>query len=531
MSSSLPELEGLRVLIVEDEAPFRRFAGSYLAEHGLAVAQAGSGQEALELYETHRPEVVLLDLELPDLHGIEVLQRMTAARPSRVVVLTSHSDAATAVRALKAGASDYLTKPIHLDALLRAVEQVAAQKLELHQPEEGTRVVARPAPPERPTIQDELLWGEDPSWLRVLECLERVVGAEVAALVIQGESGTGKSSLARTYHAVGNRSAGPFVVVDCPSVPEALFEAELFGHPGSPGAVERAGGGTLLLEELGDLPASLQPALAKMVETRRYRRAGELEDLPLEASLVVTTSRPLATLVSEGRLRRDLSERLQELVIELPPLRSRGQDAVKLASRFAARVAQGAGRAAPELAECARERLVGYDFPGNVRELRQRVQRAVLFADGGPLTATALGLPTGEGEGGDLLQPVELERVLNAVEAIYVEQAQSRASSQREAARLLGIDRFALARRRTRIAREGGAESAVEILGEAPGWLIKLLRQRPRELPVDGLDLLELRRQLERQAIERALAATKGNRARAATLVGMSRTSLGRRLE
>lgn len=527
MSSS-----GLRVLIVEDEAPFRRFASSYLAEHGLDVAQAGDGKAALRLYETHRPEVVVLDLELPDLHGIEVLQRMTAARPSRVVVLTSHSDAATAVRALKAGASDYLTKPIHLDALLRAVEQIASQELELQSPQEGTqRVVARPAPPEHPTIQDELLWGEDPSWLEVLERLERVVGAEVPALVIHGESGTGKSSLARTYHAVGNRSAGPFVVVDCPSVPEALFEAELFGHAGSPGAVERAGGGTLLLEEIGELPACLQPALAKMVETRRYRRAGELEDLPLEAALVVTTSRPLASLVSEGRLRRDLCERLQEVVIELPPLRARGQDAVKLATRFAARVAQGAGRPAPELAECARERLVGYEFPGNVRELRQRVQRAVLFEDTGALTAAALGLPTGEGESTDLLQPVELERILNAIEAIYVEQAQSRASSQREAARLLGIDRFALARRRTRIAREGGARSAADLLAEAPTWLVKLLRQRPRELPADGLDLLELRRQLERQAIERALTATRGNRARAATLVGMSRTSLGRRLE
>ena len=530
MSPGPVELEGLRVLIVEDEAPFRRFAGSYLAEHGLDVQQAGDGREALELFESHQPEVVLLDLELPDLHGIEVLQRMTATRPSRVVVLTSHSDAATAVRALKAGASDYLTKPIHLDALLRAVQQIAGQALELHPAAERTRVVARPAPPERPTIQDELLWGEDPSWLDVLERLERVVGAEVPALVIQGESGTGKSSLARTYHAVGNRSAGPFVVVDCPSVPEALFEAELFGHAGSPGAVERAGGGTLLLEGLGELPATIQPALAKMVESRRYRRAGELEDLPLEAAVVVTSSRPLAGLVSEGRLRRDLCERLQEVVIELPSLRARGQDAVKLAKRFAARVAQGAGREAPELSECARERLVGYEFPGNVRELRQRVQRAVLFADGA-LTAAALGLPTGEGEGSDLLQPVELERVLNAVEAIYVEQAQARASSQREAARLLGIDRFALARRRTRIAREGGAQGAVDVLGEAPSWLVKLLQQRPRELPADGLDLLELRRQLERQAIERALNATKGNRARAATLVGMSRTSLGRRLE
>ncbi|MGE0712891.1 MAG: sigma 54-interacting transcriptional regulator [Planctomycetota bacterium] len=526
-----------RVLFVEDEAPFRRFAGAYLSERGFEVAQAGTGRAALAAFERARPRVVLLDLNLPDLPGMDVLERLRGADPAlKIVVLTSFGDAATAVRALKAGATDYLTKPIELERLVEVVHEAASAPSPIGAPEaaEANEPRARIARPARPTIPDELLWGEDPRWLRVLDRLEKVVASEQRLLLVRGESGTGKSALARTFHAVGTRSGGPFIEVHCPSVPAELFELELFGQEGgAPGQVERAAGGTLFLDEVGELPLKVQPLVAHLLETRRFRRMGGEHELEVDLRIVCTAGVDLPQRVAQGALRRDLLARLESFVIDLPPLRERGEDVLRLAQRFAQRFASAAGQEGVELTEDARTALREASFPGNVRELRHMVQRAVLFGEPGqPLDARALGLK-GASERGSaaLLPPVNLEEVLNALEAVYLDQASRRTSSQREAARLLGLDRFALARRRSRIEREGGVEEARGVIEAAPEWARRLLSRRPAELPADGIDLPELRRELERLVIDRALESTEGNRARAATLVGMSRTSLGRRLD
>jgi DNA-binding NtrC family response regulator len=524
----------VHVLFVEDEAPFRRFAGAYLAEHGVKVSQAGTGKASLVAFTREKPQVVLLDLNLPDMHGLQVLEEMRNRNPDqRIVVLTCLGDAETAVRALKAGATDYLIKPVELDRLVEVVHQ-AAKAPAVGAPSALESRKPSTAKLERPTIQDELLWGEDPAWLAVLDGLERVVASDVRAMLVLGERGTGKSALARTFHAVGTRSQGPFVGVHCPSIPEALLEGELFGCEGARGKVERAAGGTLFLDEIGELPLSIQPQLVHLIEHSRYRQSGSSKELEADVQVVCTAGPDLRLRVEQGLLRRELISRLEAFTLELPPLRLRGQDVLRLAARFATRFSAAGGREPLLLTPEARAALKTYAFPDNVRELRNMIQRAVLYTDAGvPIDVQALGLPREfirAGAAPVLLAPVDLEALLNAVEGVYVGFARQRASSQRESARLLGLDRFALARRRTRTARAGGLAEVQETLSSAPEWVRLILEQRPEALPIDGIDLPDLRAQLERRVIERALEAAGNNRARAATLVGMSRTSLGRRL-
>ena len=539
------------ILFVEDEAPFRRFAGSFLEENGFKVTYAGDAVEALSLFDQCNPHLVLLDLNLPDLHGLEVLRRLRTRRPHLpVVVLTAYGDAANAVSALKAGATDYLTKPVELDALVRAARAAlnASSVIGAREAAKGSDRLAIV----RDESHDQLV-GEHPAWRRVLERLDRIVASDFLSLLLLGESGTGKTALARRFHERGPGRTGELVQVNCPSIPQALLESELFGHePGAisgsrerkPGQVERAAGGTLFLDEIGELPPALQPKLLRLLEHGTFRRIGGMESIRADVRIVCSSSRDLRQAVESGALSQDLYYRLEVAAIPLPPLRDRGDDVLLLASDFLREFAALAGTSkAPPFSPEVRRALADHPFPGNVRELRNVVQRSVAFL--GPrlselteigLDDLDLGTPVGiqpaPGEGGaTLLQPADLEAVINAIEAQYVERALARSASQREAGALLGLDRFALARRRTRVARSGGTQAARLTVSSAPLWLRQLLGEHPRDIPAEGVNLLELCVDLEMRAISRALRATAGNRARAATLLGMSRTSLSRRLE
>ena len=535
------------VLFVEDEAPFRHFAGSYLEENGLSLRYAGSATEAFASVKADgTPSVVLLDLNLPDLHGLEVLRQLRAEHQDvRVVVLTSYGDAANAVQALKAGATDYLTKPVQLGELLEVVRGAAEAQEAL-----GAPVAAEASKPKTDRVigssaADAELWGQSRVWQDVLGRLRQIAERDFRVVLLLGESGTGKSVIARAFHQASPQRAGPLVEINCPSIPEALLESELFGYEKGAftgagarklGQVEQAAGGTLFLDEIGDLPQAVQPKLLRFLEERTFRRVGGLEDQVVDTTVVCATNRDLERAVEGGGFRRDLFYRLDVVSLRLPPLRERGEDVLILARRFLETFAEDA--TPPKLSPDAEQALLSHPFQGNVRELRNLIQRAVAFSSPGELiVAGDLELGRGparrppSGANPRLLQPVDLEETLDAIEAHYVELALSRSESQREAAQLLGMDRFALARRRNRIARAGGAEKAREAISRVPSWTRAQLGDHPGDLPPGGFDLISLRDELEQQVIRRALRATDDNRARAATLTGMSRTSFARRLD
>jgi two-component system, NtrC family, response regulator AtoC len=533
----MKDSSGPRVLFVEDEAPFRMFAGSFLEENGFRLTYAENAAIALEAVKSTPHDLVLLDLNLPDQHGLEVLRRIRSSYPQlRVIVLTAYGDAETAVKALKAGATDYLTKPIELDRLLLA----AREALKAESAVAATEAVK---PAEAMSPEPCALVGEDPGWLRALARLERVASSDLPTVLLLGESGTGKTALARHFHGVGGRRTGGFVEVDCLSIPEALLESEFFGYePGAfkgadtrkRGVIELANEGTLFLDEIGRLPQAFQAKLLRFLEQRTFRRLGSDRELQADVRLVCATNRDIKRAVERGSdsFRRDLFYRLEVVSIELPPLRERGDDVILLAEHFLTEVA--AGSPPPLLADGAREALIKHPFPGNVRELQNLMRRSAAFVEAGaPIRAEDLDLSAAPRPGATraLLQPVDLEAVLDAIEARYVEQAMTRSTSQRQAGSLLSLDRFALGRRRNRVARSGGSVGADTVIGDSPSWVKRILSPHPTDLPAGGLDLLALRSELEQRAIVHALRAMGNNRARAATLLGMSRTSLGRRLE
>ena len=542
------------ILFVEDEVPFRTFASTYLEEQGFRVSHADTAFQALAAFERERPDLVILDLNLPDLHGVEVLRRFRAqSEEVRIVVLTSYGDAGNAVTALKAGATDYLTKPIELGQLLTGIRDALGTT-----PTSAAHTPALPPQPRTPrralrreaSGEEIELVGEHPAWQRCLERLEQVIQGGVETVLFLGESGTGKSVLARWFHQRSARGASPFVEVECPSIPEQLLESELFGHEKGAftgattrkkGQVELADGGTLFLDEIGELPLQLQPKLLRFLERRRFRRVGGEQDMQSDLQIVCATNRELSEEVAEGSFRRDLYYRLNVVSIRLPPLRERGEDVVIMAEALAREFALRQGKVAPQLSECARRALRAHAFPGNVRELRNLVQRALVFQPGEVLRAEhfdleSSGLPGYLQLNGEpapepgALAPVRLEEVVQVLEAHYVLLALRATSSQREAGALLGLDRFALARRRGR-AERGGGPGVQAGLQALPAWLREFVPELPEALPQEGLDLPLLLRGFEEEVVNYALKACEGNRSRASAVLGMSRPSLTRRLD
>jgi DNA-binding NtrC family response regulator len=536
VSSSSPKL-----LFVEDEATFRRFAGKFLESRGFAVTYAGTGAEACEaLASGEAPDLILLDLNLPDEHGLEVMRRFP--RDLRVVVLTSYGDAATAVKALKAGAVDYLTKPIRLEDLRVAVESCLATA----RPEPVVRKKGRETETgeyRRVARAAEGLVGEHPEWLAAVRRVEQVARADFSSLLILGESGTGKTVLARHYHSL-TQQKGAFVSINCPTIPEALLESELFGHEAGAftgatkskrGQVELAVGGTLLLDEVGELPRSIQPKLLQFLEDRTFNRVGGLEMRAANVRVVCATNRDLRRDVETGSFRTDLFYRLEVAAVELPPLRTRGDDVIRIAEACAEEFAVGESLCV--LSDEAKVALRKHRFPGNVRELRNMIRRAVTFSDGLTLEPSDLELRPPSSREAPVLaagrghEAISLDELLNTVEGHYVQLAMNRTSSQRDAGALLGVDRFAVSRRMNRLTLMGGGDAVERLLAAAPAWAMEVLRPYPGALPARGINLPAVRLELGDRLIKHALTACEGNKARAATLLSMSRPSLVRRLK
>jgi DNA-binding NtrC family response regulator len=368
-----------RILVVDDEPSMCEMIETDLRLRDFDVTWRSAPEEALQLLAERRFDVVLTDLKMPGISGVDLCERIVANRPGTpVVVMTAFGSLETAVAAIRAGAYDFVTKPIELDMLAltveRAVNHAALQ--------EQVKLLSEAV--ERTRVFDELL-GQSPPMRELYDQLSRVAGSEVSVL-ITGESGTGKELVARALHRTSPRRDGPFVPLNCAAIPEALLESELFGHErgaftgaqtARKGVLMQAHGGTLFLDEIGELPLALQPKLLRALEEKRFRPVGGDREVEFEAAIVAATNRDIETAVEEGRFRMDLYFRVNVIQLVMPPLRSRGTDILLLAQHFLERAATRAGKEVRGISEPAAEKLLGYDWPGNVRELRNAVERAV----------------------------------------------------------------------------------------------------------------------------------------------------------
>lgn len=377
-----------QLLLVEDEASVREAFALRLEDQGYAVQTAGSGEECLTLLKSLEPDILVLDLMMPNLSGLDVLARVKQTSPNLLVILlTARGTVKDAVDATKLGAFDFVAKSIDMEdlqyALRRAVEFLTLQRQVQLQTGQDTeryalgRVIAESA------VTHEFL-------VQIRELIKN----DRITVLLQGETGTGKQYTGRVIHFNGARAQKPCIEVDCPSIPRELFESELFGHEkGSftgaagrkTGLIEIAEGGTVLFDEIGDLPLTLQTKLLRVLEERTLRRVGGSATIPVDVRFMAATNRNLKEAVAKGEFREDLYFRLNVVALTVPPLRERSEDIIPLAQQFLTRSALSLGKPARLIGESAHALLRRYSFPGNVRELSNLIERAVLFCQGDTL--------------------------------------------------------------------------------------------------------------------------------------------------
>jgi DNA-binding NtrC family response regulator len=412
-----------RVLVVDDEEAIRFALRDFLEIEGFEVAEAVSVATALAAYQDGHPDVVLLDYRLPDGTALELLPRLRAHDPAvPVIVLTAHASIDLAVRAIKEGAEQFLTKPLELPALHLVLQRV------LENQRNRQRQQARRTSDARRTINPFV--GASPH-LRELEVTARKVAASESPVLITGETGTGKGVLARWLHVFGPRSDDAFVDLNCAGLSAELLDSELFGHErgafttavrAKEGLLEVANGGTLFLDEIGDMDVQVQAKLLKVLEEQRFRRVGDVRDRAVNVRLIAATHQDLPEAVKAGRFRRDLYYRINTIQLNVPPLRERGEDILRLADDLLARLGADLGRASRRLGDAAREALLAYPWPGNVRELRNVLERAVLLSDNDVLDPRDLRFESAgaaaRGPSLDLtLRDLEVEHIKRVLEA------------------------------------------------------------------------------------------------------------------
>jgi two-component system response regulator AtoC len=454
------------ILIIEDEATLARNVAAYLARHGYEAHTAASAEDGLAQLDTLRPDIVLLDHNLPGLSGLEALGRIRRAAPdAQVVMLTGHGSTELAVEAMKAGAADFLNKPVALGELKLVVERVGRQRqlastvdYYRRRDAEGSGLAA--------------IVGESPPMLALKQTIARLLDAErelvdtPPAVLITGETGTGKELVARALHYGGARTARPFVEINCGALPASLIEAELFGYERGAftdarerkaGLIETADGGSVFLDEIGEAEPGTQVKLLKLLEEKRVRRLGGVRELPIDTRIISATNQPLEQRVREGRFRADLYYRLRIVEVRIPPLRERGDDIILLARQFLA--THGARYRKPllTLGPDAERTLAAHAWPGNVRELRNAIEQAVLIAEAPTVRATDLRLGSGAlGDAGGE-SDLNLERAERRLIAEAMARCQDNVTA---AARLLGISRDTLRYRLERLALRDGTADA-----------------------------------------------------------------------
>ncbi len=434
-----------RILLVDDESAILRTFRYCLEDAGYNVFTAGSAAQAEALLLRQVFDLCFLDLRLGEDSGLDLLAQMRLQAPwMRVVIVTAHSAIDTAVDAMQAGAADYLVKPCSPDQLRMA----ASKQLEIRQL--AARLEALEGEISKP---NDGLESHSPAMMAVLETARQVAGTD-ANILILGESGTGKGELARAIHGWSRRARKGCVTINCPSLTAELMESELFGHSrgaftgateSTLGRVNQADGGTLFLDEIGDFPLTLQPKLLRFIQDKEYERVGDPVTRRADVRILAATNLNLDEMVREGRFREDLLYRLNVITLKLPPLRERGEDILELAERFLARFVKEYARPARAFSDQARSALLAYHWPGNIRELRNVIERASIICAQAEIETSHLGFgeqPTGNNP------RVGAQLSLEELEKAHISAVLAGADTLESAARTLGIDSSTLYRKR-----------------------------------------------------------------------------------
>jgi len=419
-----------RILVADDEEAARRSLGQILSEDGFQVFLASNGEEALRLVAQESPDILLTDLRMPSMNGQELLERVRQGYPDvAVVIMTAHGTIRSAIQALREGAEDYLTKPIEVEELEHLLSQILKKKLLLAE----TRIL-RERLDEK--YRFESIIGRSPEILEVFGMVEQVAPTQ-ASILIGGESGTGKELIAQAIHQRSPRRDAPFVKVSCAALPETLLESEIFGHErGSftgavgrrTGRFEMAAGGTIFLDEIGDVSPGMQVKLLRFLQERKFERVGGNQTLTVDVRVIAATHRDLPALIREGKFREDLYYRLNVIEITLPPLRTRSQDIPLLVDFFIRKFAAANKKEIQGVTDESLAALVAYSWPGNVRELEHALERAVILARNEKLDLALFpSLPhaepplrraTGPQVPGATLEEIEREAIQRTLEAV-----------------------------------------------------------------------------------------------------------------
>lgn len=450
-------MDNLHILIIDDDEGIRDDLGTFFLEQGYRIFKAALPSEAFKLLASEVIDIVILDFRLPEMDGIEVLKRIKADYPGiEVIMITGHGDTRTIVQSMRAGAFDFFTKPFRMFEVQNAIERTRkflTLKCKLETANFNYSVVAK----ELENRLNHPLIGESKAIRDTMELMSKVAETYDTSVLITGESGTGKELVARGIHYLSRRKKNNFCEVNCSAIPESLFESEFFGHAkgtftgacrNRTGYFEAANGGTLFLDEIGDIPMQYQPKLLRAIEEKTIKRLGTQKNLPVDVRIISATNRNLEELVEQGRFRLDFLHRTNTFIIHLAPLRERAEDIPLLleyfTDQFAGKLRKSIARIDPTVVQSLKQ----YEFAGNVRELKNLVERAVILCNGSELTPGHFSNPsyapiticrdTGGDENGFNLDLI-MERTIVA--------ALKKAANKSDAAKLLGISRQALDRK------------------------------------------------------------------------------------
>ena len=388
------------VLIVDDDLHLRQSFEKLLTQEGHMVRTAASGEAGLAIVRGEIPDLVIMDVRLPGMNGLEAFQAMRAMEPKLpVIIMTAFGTTETAIEATKLGAFDYVLKPFDIPEILAVIDQAleAGRFMRARVAMEG---FADPA-------GREAIIGQSKAMQEVYKAIGRVASTD-ATVLIRGESGTGKELVARALYQHSLRAEKPFLVINCVAIPETLLESELFGYEKGAftgavgrrvGRIEQAHGGTVFLDEIGDMPFGIQAKILRLLQEKSIERLGGREPIPVDVRIIAATNRDLETALTEGRFREDLYYRLKVVTLWIPPLRERSGDVALLADYFLARFAAEMEMSNPGVTENAKEILSSFSWPGNVRELANTVQKALIFSRGCPIGPEDLAQALGRAEG------------------------------------------------------------------------------------------------------------------------------------
>ncbi|MFL5376324.1 MAG: sigma-54-dependent transcriptional regulator [Myxococcales bacterium] len=442
-----------RILIVDDDRSIRELLSMHLEERGYAVSVASTGAEGFQLVEETSPSAIILDMRLPDMSGLDLIPELRKrAGETPVLMITAHHDMSTTILAMKAGAFDYIHKPIDIEAFDVALDRA----LEVSRLSKGTDVVSVES--QRPFRMDDLV-GTSPAMQQLFKDVGRVAASR-ATVLIQGESGTGKELIARVIHSY-SAAARPFIAINCSAIVDTLLESELFGHEKGAftgavatkvGKFELADDGSLFLDEIGELSQNLQAKLLRVLQEREFERVGGVKRIPVRARILAATNRDLTAEVSGGRFREDLYQRLKVVTLSIPPLRDRREDVPLLVEHLLVKINQRLHKNLRRVPRETLEKLMAREWPGNVRELENLLTRAAVLSQGDLLLEEYL-VANGQGP----VKPAKMvsataapERVptLDELEKTHIERVFSMTKGHKgRACQILGISRPTLERK------------------------------------------------------------------------------------